>query len=652
MPGSATLEKESPQAEDPAADPPLAVVNRLRRLYGAVAVTALLLFASFHPIDLGPLVLVALVPLLYVAASETPRVAALMSHAATSLFHVVGLAWIAVVTPEGWLTTAFLEGFYGIALVCGALWIRRRTGLPLAAALPPLGAALEMIRGNFPFIAFPWLFYGQALHGRDLLVQVVDLTSVYGLTFLALLCNGALTDVLLLLRERWGQDRELGPADTRRLGTILLAALSTFALAGLYGWLRTRQVEQAIVPGPRVMVVQVDIPQALKDSAVSADQVARLNLELTRRGLDNLTRGQPDERPRLDAIVWSETMWPWPIPDFRTPETRQAWERWLAFCQERNPSYANTVRSYKRQLFQLVASTGAPVLVGAMDTYWPDMTGVEGFREHNSFYCLSPTGDPQDPVRVTARYDKTNLVPASEYIPGRDSALFGWFFRLIKGMVPPGFTVFEPGQGPVLMQAGEWQLSPDICFEISFPELLRLGTKAGADVHVCPANDGWFVRGKGEHLEATAEIALARVHTRLRAIENRRGVVRCVNRGVSLVMDPLGRVQAQVERAVDGKLRSVGVEDYLIATVDTTRLMPLYVRVGNLFAWGCLLVSLGLGACAWQGRRLLPELPPPPEPEAGDEAPRGPDHGPPAPEEQGGDPATDQAPPPAAPPGA
>ena len=102
------------------------------------------------------------------------------------------------------------------------------------------------------------------------------------------------------------------------------------------------------------------------------------------------------------------------------------------------------------------------------------------------------------------------------------------------------------------MEAGEFKLSPNICFEISFPELLRRGTAAGADVHVCPANDAWFVRGgrgaKGARVTKTAEIDLARAHSVFRAIENRRSVVRCVNRGVSLCVDPTGVVVDELSR--------------------------------------------------------------------------------------------------------
>src|SRR5690606_33698469 len=137
---------------------------------------------------------------------------------------------------------------------------------------------------------------------------------------------------------------------------------------------------------------------------------------------------------------------------------------------------------------------------------------------HNSIYAIAPQAG------VVARYDKINLVPASEYVPGGEG---GWLHGVVMSFMPPGFTFtsFTPGEGPVLMQAGEHRLAPNICFEVSFPELLRESVVAGATAHVCPANDGWFVRGgrneDNEHWMTTAEIALARDHSVLRAIESR-----------------------------------------------------------------------------------------------------------------------------------
>ena len=622
-------------AADAAADaPPATSPAPVRRLYAATALSAGLSFASFHPLDVGLLAYVALVPVLFAAATASRRAAITIAFLSTVLFHVVGLAWIATVTPEGWLFTSFLEGFYGVALVCLPLWFRRRTGVPLLIGLAVLGPGLEWLRGNCYFIGFPWLFWGHTQHARSTLIQIADVTSVYGVSSLVLMVNGALVDALLLLRDRagraqldplgragqaWSSSEQLSTSFSRWWGALttdlpsLAAALSAVErrrlavyaaapaglvlLALLYGVVRVWHVEANLTPGPRLLVVQCDIPQSLKDAPTAADTLARANLNLTQAGI-RASGG------RFDAIVWSETMWPWPIPDRRTAAGRAGWDRWFAETVEGTwgRGAAHVVGNLTRDLLNVPTHHDAPLLVGAVDR------GLDGGPEHNSYYAIAP--DPPRQAKVVARYDKIELVPVSEFIPFKGVAGMNWFFDFFKSLVPPGFVVFAPGEGPVLMDAGAFRLAPNICFEISFPELLRRSTALGADVHVCPANDGWFVRGnplRGEVAKPTAEIPLSRAHTRFRAIENRRSVVRCVNRGISLVCDPTGAFTAEVEHSLPGGTPGVGVSTWLTVEPPDCELRSLYVRFGDVYPLLCLALSLaGLGVVA-RGRRAAAE---------------------------------------------
>lgn len=593
--------------------------RRLQLIYGAVAVSALLHFCSFHPIDLGLLAWVAMVPWLVVAAGERPRVGMAMSYCTTALYHLVGLSWIGLTSPEGWLTTTFLEGFYGIALAMLPLWAMRRTGLPLVLSLPVVGAGLEWLRGNTPVIRFPWLLLGQTQHDQALLIQLVDLTSVYGLTALVLCANGGIVDCLLLLRTRWRQGRDLDDQDRRRLALSALLPVALVVLALAYGGWRRAEVRQALVPGPRVMVVQPDLPQTLKDGP-SEYKLAKINLDLTWRAIQRQPVG---EAGRVDAIVWSETMWPHPIRDQRDPVAAEAWDRYVEREEANSPGSTSYLRNQDMAMRQIVADTGATLLVGSVDWVARLLDRSRGI--HNSVYALRPEG-------VVGRYDKINLVPASEYVPGKGSLVFGWLHALIKSFVPKGFAEFERGAGPVLMPAGEYQLAPNICFEISFPELLRESVLLGADAHVCPSNDAWFVRGGVGQAQETAELKLARDHAIFRAIETRRPVVRCVNRGVSMVIGPTGETKDDevVYKVVNGKKQLVGVEGSFVAALETTKLRTLYLRVGDAFAIGCLLLTGGLFVVTWLGKRLARDLeegglePPPPSPPAGpseDESP-------------------------------
>jgi apolipoprotein N-acyltransferase len=626
---------------------------RIFRLYLTCGVSTALLFASFHPIDAGMLAWIALVPLLVVCIRETRRAAFALAYFTTMLYHLVGLAWIALCAPPGWLVTTFLEGFYGIAAIAFARFARRKR-IPLTLALPPFWVVTELVRGSlFPFIRFPWLLLGHTQHARTTLIQLLDITSVYGLTFLVVLVNAFVADVVLFLLDARDRGEQPSPADARRFALLGLFPTLAIAAALVYGVVRPPQVERALEPGPRVLAVQVDLPQSVKDAEDRTEKVANDNLRLTREAWATARR---DEKP--DVIVWSETMWPWPLNTER-PDERTFVESVVKLLDRRKPGYGQMVLRKDRELFAIARDTGAHMIVGAVDRgplrdfgLHPiervdadallkklmkegilDENDAESIRrrfgagatswdviaaffdgapenaamrrritnvaldlnplppEHNSVFHITSDG------RVAERYDKTNLVPASEFIPGKDSTVFRWFYDLVKTFVPPEFVTFEPGRGPVLMRVRsrdgqEWPMAPDLCFEVSFPELLRESVRQGALVHVCPSNDAWF--------ERSAEIDLAYDQSIYRAIEGRRAVVRCVNRGMTMLVDPLGRTKIAYGQDAQQGRSAMHVEATINENATTTRLETIYVRVGDLFAWLCVVASFIIIIIGWR----------------------------------------------------
>jgi apolipoprotein N-acyltransferase len=81
---------------------------------------------------------------------------------------------------------------------------------------------------------------------------------------------------------------------------------------------------------------------------------------------------------------------------------------------------------------------------------------------------------------------------------------------------------------------------------------------------------------------------------RMRAIENRRWLLRDTNSGVTAVIDPYGRVRQSIPRhAVDA----------LPAQFAFRSDVTFYTAHGDLFAWLCAILALGI--VAWAGRKLL-----------------------------------------------
>nr|WP_184008435.1 apolipoprotein N-acyltransferase [Rubricella aquisinus] len=210
----------------------------------------------------------------------------------------------------------------------------------------------------------------------------------------------------------------------------------------------------------------------------------------------------------------------------------------------------------------LSQDTAAPIIFGIRDlTREPDWLDWR-----NALAVVDTRGE------VVARYDKHHLVPFGEYIPfGRVLGGFGLgnYIAELRG-------AYSPGPGPQLLDvAGIPPFVPLICYEAIFPHLMQpAGPRADWLVHV--TNDAWFgeISGPYQHL----------VQAQFRAIEQGLPVARAANTGVSAMIDPRGRIIADIP---------LGVYGFVDAVLPGALSRPLYARIGDL-PIAILLVLLGL----------------------------------------------------------
>ncbi len=207
-----------------------------------------------------------------------------------------------------------------------------------------------------------------------------------------------------------------------------------------------------------------------------------------------------------------------------------------------------------------------PLLFGAAS-----VRGEGGQRRvYNSALLIQADGS----IRET--YDKNLLVPIAERLPiGALSRLF-----------PHAQQFGAASETPPLVLGG-LRISTPICYEAAVPGFVRrMARHATPHLFVMLANDAWF----GDSHEPWIHLAVAR----MRAIEQRRYVVRATNSGLSALVDPAGRLLARSDLLARQNLRG---------TVRALEGETLYARFGDWPGW---LAAAGLLGLVPAGRRGAP----------------------------------------------
>jgi apolipoprotein N-acyltransferase len=229
-------------------------------------------------------------------------------------------------------------------------------------------------------------------------------------------------------------------------------------------------------------------------------------------------------KPRL--IVWPET----PAPFYWTD----------AQFRDRMQSIARKLDSY--------------LIVGYIDEV------REG--PSNSAAVLNPAGE------MISRYDKMHLVPFGEYVPMKRLLFFAESLTRQVGE-------FIPGINYTLTDVDGHKVSTIICYESIFPNLVRQFVKRGSELIVLITNDGWFGQSSAPYQHLRMGV--------VRAVENRRYMVRTANTGISAIIDPYGKIEAATP---------IGVRTILDGTAHFRSDLTFYTEYGDLFAYANVLVVI------------------------------------------------------------
>ena len=325
---------------------------------------------------------------------------------------------------------------------------------------------------------------------------------------------------------------------------VLQTAVATVAVAAmpaLYGWWRAETLEMR--PAARVAVVQPNIPEDLKlDRAQALDS----SLASLRRLMAQIEPGS------VDVVVW---------PEVTLPAALQ------------HPAEAGLVEAVR----EMSAQVRAPIIAGAY--------GLGGGSErpaiYNSAFMVTEGG------LIGYPYSKIHLVPFVERVPFIDPSRLEALVGELRY-----FGALSPGEDTPIMVAAGASFGILICYESAFAALARQYRRAGTDYLVNMTNDAWY--GREAWYGRTTALWQHPAHLVMRAIEQRVGVARAANTGISMFVDPVGRTYERTplfEPAVR------------VATVYTTDVVTLYARWGDWVGSGATLLAVVLVTGAWLAAR-------------------------------------------------
>jgi apolipoprotein N-acyltransferase len=400
--------------------------------------------------------------------------------------------------------------------------------------------------------SFGWLAMGVTQSNLYWLVQYVDITGVWGITFWLVLFN-----VLVMMAIEGGQFsvfsfqfsvESLLKTENLKLKTAAsrLALISGLMLAvplaySAYVFIKNARPATGEGRELSVLLVQPNINPWEKMTEGSRAAVLRKTIGLTNRAL-----AQSETKP--DLIIWPETAVPYVLAE--QTEAREA-------------------------VYRGVIRWGTPLLTGLLDA----RAEADKREVFNSAALLSP--GPEEigrrlNVESSPVYHKRVLMPFVERVPyvDRFPALqrlaidFGAGDGLSRGREATIFSLRT-------RRGDEATVAAAICYEALYPAEVAGLVKGGAQMVAFITNEGWFSRTHGEYQMAA--------FSRLRSIETRRAIARTANTGLTWLVDSMGRVHEQVpwwsEQSLAGR----------IALSDE---ISLYVRYTDYFPKACAWLAL------------------------------------------------------------
>jgi apolipoprotein N-acyltransferase len=480
--------------------------------YLLVLLSSTLLILSFpYTGSFTPFVFVGLVPLFilrqqFLASSKKPWKLGLWIYLSFLLWNLGTTWWVANASVSGAIF-AFTINTLLMTLVFG-LWsfIDRKIHTRYSFfMLIPIWLLFEFGHHRWD-LSWPWLTMGNYFSVRTGWVQWYEWTGTLGGSAWILLVNILVFRLYQVYREVAKRNQYIFTILGVLLVPIVISQLlQVFAIPSL----QPKQLHVVIVQ-PNIDPYKEKFTISATNEGFADSIVALANRHVT---------------AQTDLVLAPETALPLSFQEERLHTF--AFGQSLAAQVQKWPHAnlligASTVRIFEQKLS--VASTPIP-------------NSSEWYESYNSSVLLTKTAPPQY-VHKSKLVPGVELVPFSAYLPFLSAIAIenGGSSGTLGVEKEPKVMAIQPDvdKNQTNKEAQTVTLAPIICYESIYGDFVRRQVQKGAQALCILTNDGWWGNTPGykQHFS----------FARLRAIENRRWVLRSANTGTSGSIDPSGKI--------------------------------------------------------------------------------------------------------------
>ncbi len=486
-------------------------------------ISGVLLALSFPPNPLPFLAFVGLVPLLYILhrydLSITHRY--VIIYVTFFVYHTGSLWWISSWSRDtdiflliSGLALDFLHPFFFFFPFLFYFWLAAKIGKTRSLLIFPLIFVWFEWMHSLGDIGFPWLTLGNTQILNLYWIQFIDITGIWGASFIILYIN--IFTVLLLSDYIESGTKQIHQfiLQSRKAPFYIILVSLLFILPFFYSFfaLQKYDYQSNLLKNKNIniAVIQPNINPWKKWEASAVHQ-----LEILLKTSDSMLATDP----RINLFVFPETAIPMLYNEFNTLQDISVLQNW---CNQRNVSILTGFSE-----FYFIPKNEIPPPTSKQLSSDPQ----QFYKTFNSSILISPNFNyrPGDKVKS---YCKSKLTPFGEQIPFQEA------FPLLSkfALWSVGISSWNIGEGADILETNIKNLSVRIgniiCIESIYPNFVRDFVGANANIFTVITNDGWY-----DHTVGPRQHYLLAC---IRAIENRKYIARSANTGVTGFISPLG----------------------------------------------------------------------------------------------------------------